>query len=89
MNSIAFIREAKQLIADIQAFQAGMSTADAQTIEVEGTNLQRRVGRLFADMQNPSLMAAENLRDVALAANIRIEQAILAKIEQGVQMHFG
>lgn len=84
MQSQAFIREAKQLIADIKQHQA-TATPD----EGEMTNLQRRVFRLYQDMQNPSLIVAAELRDVALAAGIRIENSVLTKIEHGEQMHLG
>ena len=84
MQSQAFIREAKQLIADIKGHQANAAPDDQEFI-----NLQRRVSRLFQDMQNPSLIAAADLRDVALAAGMRIENSVLVKIEHGEQMHLG
>ena len=86
MESRAFIRAAKQLTKQLRDYR----THDA----VFGGNgqqrsaLQKDINSLFASLQNPTLLAAVDLRNSALDAGFHINSAVLARIRQGEQMWY-
>lgn len=84
MESRAFIRAAISLAKQVR---------DYRTKEVVfGSNgqqrqaLQKEINNLFSALQNPTLLAAANLRDVAIDADFRINPAVMTRLRQGEQM---
>ena len=84
MESRAFIRAANTLAKQVR---------DYRTKEVVfGSNgqqrqaLQKEINSLFSALQNPTLLAAANLRDVAIDTDFRINPAVMTRLRQGEQM---
>ena len=84
MESRAFIRAANTLAKQVRDYR----TQDA----VFGGNgqqraaLQKEINNLFSSLQNPTLLAAVNLRNDAQDAGFHINPAVLARLRQGEQM---
>ena len=68
MQSLNFIRQAKQLISDIQNQTA------------EQPELQREMDRLFAGLTNPTLPSASRLVQVAQSAGLNVADSVKSKI---------
>jgi hypothetical protein len=77
MNSLTFIRECRSLVRQIQDLPVFLDPVEQQTAREQ---VQRRTNQLFAAMQNPSLMAAAELRDAALAARLLVDRRVLDRI---------
>jgi len=70
MNSVTFIREANALIADIKDFKDRLLSEDEE--QTQGAALQKRTNQLFSALQNPSLICAGELLEVARSAGIEV-----------------
>jgi hypothetical protein len=77
MNSQAFIRECRNLVRQIQDLPVFLDPVEQQVAREQA---QRRLNQLFAAMQNPSLMAAADLRDAALGAGLLVDRRVLDRI---------
>ena len=78
MESRAFIREAKALIEDIKTHAAASEADQAQAVDA----IQTRVNSLFSGLQNPSLPSALDLRDVAVAAGLKVAASVQHKLDE-------
>lgn len=73
MESRAFIKYAGALIKKIK--DADLGNKDPESI-------QKEINQLFQGLGNPTLLAAADLRDTALAAGFYVDQRVLNKLEQ-------
>lgn len=86
MQSITFIREANALILEIDQHVTLQLTRTQEEISQSRDDLQKRVNTLFNNLQNPTLIAAANLRERAITAGISIDPKLLARLDQGEAM---
>ena len=80
MESRAFIREAKLLIADITAPVTAATTVEEDV--ARNKDLQKRINSLFQGLQNPTLPSAFNLRDAAVAPRFSVNPQVLHRLAQ-------
>lgn len=86
MQSITFIREANALITEIDQHVTLQITRSPEEIDQSRDELQKRVNTLLANLQNPTLIAAANLRERAITAGISIDPKLLVRLDQGEAM---
>jgi len=77
MNSLAFIRESRNLQRQIRDLGVILDPVEQQQAREQA---QRRVNQLFGAMANPSLIAAAELRDVALKAGLLVDHRVQDRI---------
>lgn len=84
MESRAFIRAANTLAKQVRDYRTKevVLGSNGQQRQV----LQKEINSLFSALQNPTLLAAANLRDVAIDADFRINPAVMTRLRQGEQM---
>jgi len=82
MESRSFIKQAKNLSRKLESATASaMGTAEEATKQRE--ILQKELTQLFSGLQNPTLMAAADLRDVAIANGFTVEPKVQHQLTKG------
>ena len=83
MDSRSFIKDAQELVEDIEQF--GQASLSREEEIVQGTALQRRITNTFGTLYNPSLMSAAKLRDVAQHVGFDVDPNVLKKLSEAQQ----
>jgi len=78
MQSMAFIKYAKELITKINVGTSPMSTLEEDRAWANG--VQKELNSLFGGLQNPTLPSAFNLRDTALANGFQVDPRVLQRL---------
>lgn len=81
MQSLKFIPEAKNLAKEIKDNALAASTLGSSYND-QRQRLQKELNQLFSGLQNPSLIAAAELRDVAVANGYNVDSRVLFRIGQ-------
>jgi hypothetical protein len=84
MESRAFIRAANTLAKQVRDYRTKEVVLGSNGQQRQA--LQKEINSLFSALQNPTLLAAANLRDVAIDADFRINPAVMTRLRQGEQM---
>lgn len=89
MNSQFFIKEARQLIRDIDDHQVKSVVAAPEDQQISQAALQKRASSLLAGMVNPTLPSAFNLVDKLLALGWHVDSKVLHLLGAGERMYLG
>ena len=84
MESRAFIRAANTLAKQVRDYRTKEVVLGSNGQQRQA--LQKEINSLFSALQNPTLLAAANLRDVAIDADFRINPAVMTRLRQGEQL---
>ena len=84
MESRAFIRAANTLAKQVRDYRTKEVVLGSNGQQRQA--LQKEINSLFSALQNPTLLAAANLRDAAIDADFRINPAVMTRLRQGEQM---
>ena len=84
MESRAFIRAANTLAKQVRDYRTKEVVLGSNGQQRQA--LQKEINSLFSALQNLTLLAAANLRDVAIDADFRINPAVMTRLRQGEQM---
>lgn len=82
MQTLFFIKEANVLINDLKEFMDRRSYMPYAEEHRIGNILNRRVGQLFAQLQNPTIPTAYRLRDVAEDAGMEVDRNVRSRLSQ-------
>lgn len=80
MQSLAFIRAAKQMIERIELSNIGSETIEAE--REKRAEIQKDLNSLFSGLQNPTLPSAYRLRDAAIDNGFQVSQGVLQRLSQ-------
>ena len=89
MNSQFFIKEARQLIRDIDDHQIKSVVAAPEDQQADQQALQKRANVLLVNLVNPTLPSAFNLVDKLLELGWPVDQKVLQKLGAGERMYQG